>query len=263
MSFIFEVPEINPVAIQLGYVAIRWYSIAYILGILSALFFLKKFNQKYQIMTIKAEEAWLNWAILGIIVGGRLGYVMFYNPSFYLSSPAEILKIWQGGMSFHGGLIGSIFAMYFFCQKYQINFLKLCDCIAIVSPIGIFFGRIANFINLELHGRVTNSENYGFIFSAIDGQKRHPSQLYEALLEGILPFIILYFLSKKSKFITKSGLLSGLFLILYGGARIFAENFREPDLHIGFVLNQFTMGQILSLPVILTGIFMLYKQKGG
>jgi phosphatidylglycerol:prolipoprotein diacylglycerol transferase len=261
MSFIIEVPAINPIALEMGYIAIRWYSLAYILGILSALFFLKKFNQKYHLMTAEAEDSWLNWAILGIIIGGRLGYVLFYNFSFYLSHPLEILKVWQGGMSFHGGLIGSVIAMYFFCQKYRVNFLKLCDCLAIISPIGIFFGRVANFINLELYGRATNSETYGFIFVALDQQKRHPSQLYEAVLEGIVPFLILYFFSKTSKTINKSGFLSGLFLILYGSARIFVENFREPDFHIGFVVNQFTMGQILSLPIFLTGLFLIYCAK--
>lgn len=262
MSFIVEVPIINPVALQIGYVAIRWYSLAYIFGLISALLFLKKFNQKYHLMTAKAEESWINWAILGIIIGGRLGYVIFYNFSFYLLHPLDILKIWQGGMSFHGGLIGSIIAMYFFCNKYQVNFLKLCDCIAIISPIGIFFGRIANFINLELYGRVTNSESYGFIFTAIDNQKRHPSQLYEAILEGIIPFLILYILSRNSKIISKLGLLSGMFLILYGSARIFVENFREPDSHIGFIANQMTMGQILSLPIVLIGLFLIiYNRK--
>ena len=261
MSFIVEVPIINPVALQIGYVAIRWYSLAYIFGLISALLFLKKINQKYHLMTAKAEESWINWAILGIIIGGRLGYVIFYNFSFYLLHPLDILKIWQGGMSFHGGLIGSIVAMYFFCKKYHVNFLKLCDCIAIISPIGIFFGRIANFINLELYGRVTNSENYGFIFTAIDNQKRHPSQLYEAILEGIIPFLILYILSRNSKIISKLGLLSGMFLILYGSARIFVENFREPDSHIGFIANQMTMGQILSLPIVLIGLFLIIYNK--
>jgi len=257
MSLIFHIPEIDPIAFNIWFIAIRWYSLAYIFGILAALIFLKKANKNCQIMSKKAEEDWLTWAILGIIIGGRIGYILFYNFNFYIEHPLEIVKIWQGGMSFHGGLLGVIFAMFIFCKKNQINFLKLTDTLSVIAPVGIFFGRLANFINMELYGRVTNSENYGFIFSAIDNQKRHPSQLYEAFFEGILLFIILFFLRKWQNISKKTGILSGIFIILYSLARIFVEQFREPDGHLGFIAYNITMGQILSLPILIFGLVII------
>ena len=254
MSLIFHVPAIDPIAFSFGFVAIRWYSLAYIFGILAALIFLKKANKDYQIMSKEAEEDWLTWAILGIILGGRIGYILFYNFSFYIENPLDILKIWQGGMSFHGGLLGVIFAMFVFCKKNQINFLKLTDILSVIAPVGIFFGRLANFINMELYGRITNSENYGFIFSTIDNQKRHPSQLYEAFFEGVLLFIILLSLRKWQNFPKNDGILSGIFIILYSLARMFVEQFREPDAHLGFVIHNITMGQMLSLPIFIFGL---------
>lgn len=256
---IISLPYINPNIIEIGPIAIRWYSLAYIFGILFAWFLLKYFNKKKPIMNDKAWDDWLFWAIVGIVLGGRLGYVLFYNPEFYLENPLQILAIWQGGMSFHGGLLGSIFAMYLFAKKYQINFLELMDNISVAAPIGLFFGRIANFINMELYGRVTNSD-FGVIFPNAGDFPRHPSQLYEAFLEGLFLFIILFCLAKFTKIKeTKIGFLSGLFLIGYGSARIFVEQFREPDEQLGFLFANMTMGQILSLPFIILGILTIIK----
>lgn len=251
------VPNFDPVIFNIGPLAIRWYSLAYILGVIFTLILLKRFNNNEKIMSQKAIDDWLIWAIIGIVAGGRLGYVLFYNLDFYLKNPLQIMAVWNGGMSFHGGLIGSIISMFFFCKKYKINFLKLTDILAICAPIGIFFGRIANFINLELYGRVTNSK-FGMIFPGAGDLPRHPSQLYEALLEGILSFIILFYLAKSTKLLKNYGFLSGLFLCLYSSARIFVEQFREPDSHIGLIFNYISMGQILSLPILIIGIITIY-----
>jgi phosphatidylglycerol:prolipoprotein diacylglycerol transferase len=260
---IITLSNIDPNIISLGPIAIRWYSLAYIAGILFTWFVLKYFNKKKSIMSKEAWDDWLFWAVLGIILGGRLGYVLFYNFSFYLDHPSQIFAVWQGGMSFHGGLFGAIISMFLFAKKYKINFLELTDILAIAAPIGLFFGRISNFINMELYGRVTNSD-FGVIFPNAGSSPRHPSQIYEALLEGLFLFAILFLLAKFTKIKEKLGFLSGLFLIGYGSARFFVEQFREPDEQIGFIFAQITMGQILSLPLIVFGlaiVFMAVKRK--
>lgn len=253
---IITLPELNPIAIAIGPIQIRWYSLAYIAGILFTMFWLKKCNKNNQIMSNEAYDDWLFWAVISIILGGRIGYVLFYHSIYFFKHPLEIFAIWQGGMSFHGGLIGAICGMYFFARKYKIDFLKLTDCLAIAAPIGLFFGRIANFINMELYGRVTES-NYGVIFPNAGELPRHPSQLYEATLEGLLTFTILIILYKFSKIKEKTGFLSGLFLIFYGSFRILIENFREPDQQIGYLFANITMGQLLSLPLILFGMAII------
>jgi phosphatidylglycerol:prolipoprotein diacylglycerol transferase len=211
-------------------------------------------------MSEKALDDWIMWAVLGIIIGGRLGYVLFYNFGYYISNPYQILAIWTGGMSFHGGLLGAIVSMFWFCKKYKIDFLKLTDILAVAAPIGLFFGRIANFINMELYGRVTTSK-FGVIFPNAGSLPRHPSQLYEAFLEGLLSFVILVLLVKFTKVQDKKGLLSGLFLILYASSRIIVERFREPDEHIGFIFSYVTMGQILSLPLIVVGLVVIFRSR--
>jgi len=251
-------PNFDPVLISFGFIQIRYYSLAYILGILFVIFFLKKYAKSEGLMTDKNIDDWLLYAVLGIIFGGRLGYVLFYNFSYFISHPLEIFSIWQGGMSFHGGFLGAVCAMYLFCKKNNIDFLKLSDLLAISSPIGLFFGRIANFINMELYGRVTGSD-FGVIFPNIDNLPRHPSQIYEAILEGLLIFVILFYLKKYSSISKIRGVLSALFVILYGCARLFCEYFRQPDSHIGFLFDSnITMGQILSVPVILIGFILLF-----
>lgn len=259
---IITLPNFNPNLIAIGPIAIRWYSLAYIAGILFAWYLLKYFNNKKPIMSTKAWDDWLFWAVMGVVVGGRLGYVLFYNFGYYFHNPLQILAVWRGGMSFHGGLLGVIISMSLFCNKYKINFFKLTDILAVATPVGLFFGRIANFINMELYGRVTHS-NFGVIFpNTMDNLPRHPSQLYEAALEGVLLFIILFCLAQLTKIKNKPGILSGLFLAFYGTFRMFLEQFREPDEQIGF-LYQFnqasgvTMGQVLSVPIIVAGMVII------
>ena len=254
------VPNFDPNLITIGPIAIRWYSLAYIVGILFSWFLLKYFNKQKPIMKNEDFDDCLFYGVLGIILGGRLGYVLFYNLGFYLQHPLQILAVWQGGMSFHGGLLGAILAMWLFCKKHQINFLQLTDILSVAAPVGLFLGRIANFINLELYGRVTDSK-FGMIFPNAGFEPRHPSQLYEAGLEGLLSFIILFSLIKLTKIREKTGTLSGLFLILYGSSRIFVEQFREPDSQIGFIFDYLTLGQLLSLPLIILGIIVIAYQR--
>ncbi len=225
--------------------------------IIATILWLKHINKNQNLLSKKAYDSWISWAVLSIIIGGRLGYVLFYNFNHYLNNPLEILAFWHGGMSFHGGLIGAIFGMFLFCRKYQINFLQFTDIIAIIAPIGLFFGRIANFINMELYGRFTESK-FGIIFPGAGNYPRHPSQLYEAFFEGILLFLILFFCYKKTKLINHRGKISGIFLAFYGSARFVVEFFREPDYHIGFILPNLTMGQILSVPLIICGLYLLF-----
>lgn len=258
--FPIHLQAFDPVALQLGPLAIRWYSLAYIAGIICALFFLKKQNDQHKIMSQQAYDDWLMWIVFSIIIGGRLGYVLFYNIDYFLANPSEILMVWHGGMSFHGGLFGVIFGMYLFCRKFKITYFRLMDVLAIIAPIGLFFGRIANFINLELYGRATNSD-YGVIFPGAGDFPRHPSQLYEAVLEGLILFIILFSLSRFTKIQQRIGAISGLFLMLYGIFRIIIENFREPDLQLGFLFQNITMGQVLSLPLIVAGVVISLKSK--
>lgn len=259
--FPITLPELDPVVFSIGFLQIRWYSLAYIAGILSTMFWLKKCNDSRRIMSYEAYDSWLIWAIISILIGGRIGYVLFYSPTYFLRDPIEIFMIWHGGMSFHGGLAGSILGMYFFARKYKIKFLALTDILAVIAPIGLFFGRIANFINMELYGRITGS-NFGVIFPNGGDLPRHPSQLYEAFCEGLLSFLILFCLDRYTKISQKHrGFLSGTFLVLYGSFRILIENFREPDEQIGFLFSQITMGQLLSLPIIFLGILVIFLAK--
>ena len=232
--------------------------IAYILGILFGWLILKNFLNKEEQKFENIEDL-LTYVILGIILGGRLGYVIFYNFEYYSNNIFEILMIWKGGMSFHGGLIGVILATIFFCKKNKYNPYIFLDLISLVSPIGIFFGRIANYLNSELYGKVTDV-SWGVTFVNIDNALRHPSQLYEASLEGILLFLILITLVKK-KFLEKRGFISSLFLILYSTFRFFIEFLREPDSQIGYLIFNLTMGQILCLIFVTIGIFLLKKNE--
>jgi phosphatidylglycerol:prolipoprotein diacylglycerol transferase len=255
---IIELPNFDPVAISISFIKIRWYSLAYIFGIIFTFLFLKYHNKKTQLLDKNAIDDWMIYAILSIMLGGRVGYVIFYNPQYFLKNPLEILAFWQGGMSFHGGLIGATIGMWLFSKKFKINFWKLTDIIAVSAPFGLMCGRLANFINLELYGRITNS-NFGVIFPNSDGIPRHPSQLYEALLEGLLLLIILLFCYKKTNYQNYPKKLTGIFLTGYGISRFFVEYFREPDYQIGLFYNIISMGQILSMPIIFLGIFLILK----
>ena len=246
----------DPVLIDFGFISIRWYSLAYIFGILFGWWYGKKIIiQKFKNLEKKAEikqfDDLITYLIISMIVGGRLGYVIFYNFSFYTSNPIEIIKIWEGGMSFHGGLIGIIIGTYLFSLKTKTQMLFFLDIIACVSPIGIFLGRIANFINGELIGKVT-SVPWAIIFPSIDMAPRHPSQIYEAFLEGVLLFYILRFMISKKGY--KIGTCSYMFLILYGIFRSVSEYFREPDAHIGYLFSVVSTGTFLSLIMIIAGL---------
>jgi phosphatidylglycerol:prolipoprotein diacylglycerol transferase len=255
--------DLNPVLINFSFFEIRWYSLAYILGILIGWWLAKKIivykiQNKVIFFDIKLFDDLISYIIISIILGGRIGYVIFYNFSYYLNNPINIFKIWEGGMSFHGAMIGVILGTYLFSKKIKINSFFFLDIIACVAPLGIFFGRIANFINGELYGKPSNFF-WSVIFPKIDMVPRHPSQLYEAVLEGAILFSILIIVILKKDI--KIGLCSSIFMILYGVFRIFAEHFREPDIQIGYLFNLFSMGSILSAIMILTGIFILVKIK--
>ena len=255
--------NLDPILFELGYITIRWYSLAYIAGILVGWWLGRKIiSKKFTNLQFKFNfedfDNFITYIIISLILGGRIGYILFYNFEYYLMNPLETFKIWQGGMSFHGALLGVILGAYLFSIKKNIPVFFLLDIIACVSPIGIFFGRVANFINGELIGKSTNLF-WGVIFPKVDNIARHPSQLYEAVLEGVLLFIIMnFFLFRKNY---KIGTCSYLFLIFYGCFRIFSEFFREPDLQIGYVLNLTSMGTILSIFMILAGLIIFYKKK--
>ena len=252
-----DFPNINPVIFSVGSLAVSWYSLSYIVGILLGWYYANKLILLYPIgISRQHTEDFISWAIIAIIIGGRLGHVLFYDPEKYLSNPIEILKTYEGGMSFHGGIFGVGVAAYLYCRKNHIIFLSFSDILAIVAPIGLFLGRIANFINAELYGRPANVP-WSVIFPYSDGLPRHPSQLYEALLEGLVLFCIMLIFTYKSKSLQKPGKMSGIFLIFYGIFRVSVEFFKEPDIKIGFIFKYFTLGQILCIPMILLGVYLL------
>lgn len=253
-----DFPNISPVAFTIGVFSIRWYALAYLLGILSAWYFTKHNIKKYNLgITSNQLDDLVFYTTLGILLGGRLGYVLFYGNGYFLRNPAEIFAVWHGGMSFHGGIIGVILALYLFSRKEQFSFLKITDIVALYVPIGIFLGRIANFINGELWGRVTDVP-WAVKFPDGGYLPRHPSQIYEASCEGILMLIILNFLWRKPYVRQHSGIISACFLILYAVSRMCMEFFREPDMQIGFLFAHITLGQILSIPCLLLGLFVLH-----
>ncbi len=255
-------PQIDPVLVAFGPIAIRWYALAYIAGILIGWRIMIRLaanpvqDPRGPGPDRAAVDDFLLWAVAGIILGGRLGYVVFYNPAHFLSNPAEILAIWRGGMAFHGGLLGVIVAAILFARRRGIGLLPLADLLALVAPIGLFFGRIANFINGELYGRVSDVP-WAMIFPHGGPDPRHPSQLYQAALEGLLLFLLLLALARFAEARKTPGLLTGVFLAGYGVARGIGELFREPDPQIGFLLGGITMGQLLSLPLILAGLALI------
>lgn len=265
-------PNIDPIAINLGIVSIRWYGISYVIGIFLGAYILQRIEKKLNIANLNAKdlENLLSHTIIGIVVGGRLGYILFYHPNIILDNFWEIFKIWNGGMSFHGGLIGVITSVAIYSLRDNKVFLAITDLIACVAPIGLFFGRIANFINAELYGKCTNV-SWGVIFPYSDRYPRHPSQLYEAMFEGVILFLIMFITIKFRQYLTTQkytfakqknidGLLSGVFLIFYSLFRIVIEIFREPDSHIGYIFDILSLGQILCIPMIILGIFLIFKK---
>ena len=255
--------NLDPILFSFGFVAVRWYSLAYIFGILIGWWLgkkilIEKFFKKEILFDINEFDNYITCLIISIIIGGRLGYVLFYNFAYYLDNPLNIFKIWQGGMSFHGALVGIIVGSWIFAKRKKIQIFLLLDVVAYVAPIGIFFGRVANFINGELVGKTTNL-GWGVIFPNVDNMVRHPSQLYEAFLEGILLFIIMNFLINKKDYII--GTCSFMFLILYGLFRIFSEFFREPDIQVGYLLNFISMGTVLSICMIIFGLIIFFERR--
>ena len=251
-------PDISPIAVQLGPLAIRWYSLAYIAGILLGYWVVNWLDhrQPVRFFTDKAKEDMIFYGVLGVVLGGRLGYTLFYNLPYYLDHPLGILAVWKGGMSFHGGLIGVVIAFYLFSRKHRLNYFRVMDYMAVVAPIGLFFGRIANFINGELYGRVTDSP-WGMVFPNGGPLPRYPSQLAEALCEGLLLFIILFAVARFGRGLQYVGRLSGVFLIGYAIARIGVEFIREPDAQLGFLFVGATMGQLLCLPMLAYGLYLV------
>ncbi len=255
--------NLNPIIFDFGILSLRWYSLAYLVGIIFGWWYGKKIilsinKHKNSNFELNLFDDFITYVIISIIIGGRLGYVLFYNLNYYLSNPLEIFFIWNGGMSFHGGLLGIIIATIIFSKKNGFDKLVLLDVIACVAPIGIFFGRLANFVNGELYGKPTDLP-WAVTFPLIDSQGRHPSQIYEALLEGVLLFLILNLIIKKMSY-TK-GKCASLFLVFYSIFRIFSEFYREPDLQIGYILNYISMGSFLSLFMFGLGLVMYFRIK--
>ena len=248
----------DPVAFQIMSFEIRWYSLAYILGITIGWILCKKIFIKNLDINQKFDD-YITYLIIGIIIGGRLGYVLFYNFNYYINNIVDIFKIWQGGMSFHGGLLGIIFASILFSKKNNQDLFVYTDLVSLVAPIGIFFGRLANFINSELYGKVTEVP-WSVTFVRVDNLSRHPSQLYEAIFEGIILFILLLHFRRKN-FLAKPGLISGLFLIFYSIFRFCIEFFRVPDQQIGYLIFNLSTGQIISLVFIMIGTIVFYLKN--
>lgn len=257
-------PRIDPVALDLGPFQIRWYALAYVVGLLFAWWYVRRLAARRppgkEIMTGKDVDDLLFWATLGVVLGGRLGYVLFYKPAYFLANPGEIFALWEGGMSFHGGLLGVILAMVIFAWVRKRNLLSIGDLAACATPVGLFLGRLANFVNGELWGR-TSDVPWAMVFPRGGPLPRHPSQLYEALLEGLVLFFVLMVYRRRTAALDRPGELGGLFCIGYGAARFIVEFFRQPDAHLGYLWGFITMGQILSLPLIAFGIFLMWRAR--
>jgi phosphatidylglycerol---prolipoprotein diacylglyceryl transferase len=245
----------------LGPFAIRYYALAYIVGLVIGWRYCVWLAGKPPVLVTKLQiDDFLVWATVGVIVGGRIGYVLFYQPGEFLAHPLTILQVWHGGMSFHGGTAGVVIALILFAQRRRIPFLALCDIVTAAVPIGLFLGRIANFINGELYGRPTDVP-WAIAFPADPARPRHPSQLYEAGLEGIVLFIVLFVLFRNDSVRRRHGLVTGVFLAGYALARIFVEFFREPDSFLGFLAAGTTMGQWLSLPMLIAGAYFIWRAR--
>jgi phosphatidylglycerol---prolipoprotein diacylglyceryl transferase len=258
--FVIPFPYIDPVALSIGPMKVRWYGLAYFVGILLGWLYARRLVSNQRLwggrpapLTLTDIDDLLLWMTLGIIIGGRLGNVLFYDPGYYLSDPLAVLRIWEGGMAFHGGLVGTILAMLIFGARRKIPVLTLFDVTAAATPIGLFLGRVANFINGELYGRPSDVP-WAMVFPGGGPEPRHPSQLYEAALEGILLFAVLRFLTHRALSLTRPGLTGGAFIAGYGTCRILVEFFREPDPELEQLTGFLTMGMVLSIPMVLVGV---------
>lgn len=253
-------PDIDPVAIQIGPIAIRWYALSYIVGILLA------WRYCIWLSTLPPQRVnrtqlddLLFWATIGIIAGGRLGQVLLWDPGYYFRNPVAIFEIWKGGMAFHGGLVGVILAMWLYARRQKLSMLALSDVVAPSTPIGLFLGRVANFINGELVGRPSDVP-WAMIFPHVDAVPRHPSQLYQAALEGIVLFVVMLWAVRQEDLRSRLGALSGIFLIGYAVARSIGEVFREPEIDLG-PFSFITWGQVLSVPMLLAGAYLLARSR--
>lgn len=259
----FAFPSIDPVIFQIyGPIALRWYNLAYIVGLGGGLFYCRFLINKFAELNLtKAQlDSFLSWAVLSIIMGGRLGELIFYPEASFWQDGWQLFRVWEGGMSFHGAVVGLLFAFYLFSKKYRISIFNLGDCVTAAAPMGLFFGRIANFINDELYGRIT-SVPWAVAFPSGGYLPRHPSQLYEAGLEGICLFAVLQISIFRFQAFRKPGMVSGLFLTGYGLSRIIVESFREPDGIISFGTFLITTGQLLSLPMVIGGIYLIKRRS--
>lgn len=256
-------PNFDPVLISIGPLAIRWYALAYIFGILLGWLYARTLIRNVSLWGGKAPltaadfDDYVIWVTFGIILGGRIGYVLFYNPAYFAAHPLEIVQVWSGGMSFHGGFAGCVAAVVLFARARGISILSLGDLTCAAGPIGLFLGRIANFINGELWGRPTDVP-WAFVFPGAGPLPRHPSQLYEAALEGLVLFVILT-IAVRAGALKRPGLTVGLFAIIYALARSFSEFFREPDPQLGFLWGGLTMGMLLSIPLFLAGVVFVWN----
>jgi phosphatidylglycerol---prolipoprotein diacylglyceryl transferase len=263
-------PVFDPVAISIGPIAIRWYALAYIGGIVLGWIYARSLLKNEKLwggpapISLTQLDDFILWVTIGIILGGRTGYVLFYNLPFFIAHPAEIFELWKGGMSFHGGFLGCVVAVMWFARKHNISILSLGDITTAVGPIGLFLGRLANFINSELWGRIADPDlPWAMIFPNGGPLPRHPSQLYEAGLEGILLFTVLFVMIRFGA-LKRPGLILGSFIVIYGLARITGEHFREPDPQLGFLWGGLTMGMLLSVPMVIAGaiiIFLAWRGK--
>jgi phosphatidylglycerol:prolipoprotein diacylglycerol transferase len=272
MPLLVAFPVFDPVAITIGPFAIRWYALSYISGIVLGWIYARALVKKETLwggpapISLPQLDDFILWVTIGISVGGRTGYVLFYNPAFFVQHPAEIFELWKGGMSFHGGFLGCVVAVILFCRRSNLPILSLGDITTAVAPIGLFLGRLANFVNGELWGRPADPNlPWATVFPSGGPLPRHPSQLYEAGLEGVVLFAILAVLIRMGA-LKRPGVILGSFIALYGIARIIAEFFREPDRQLGFLWGGLTMGMALSLPMIIVGaiiIVMAWRREGG
>jgi phosphatidylglycerol:prolipoprotein diacylglycerol transferase len=261
MLFAIPFPMIDPVLVEIGPLAIRWYALAYILGIVLGWWLAKRLAAlPPRVATPEQVDDSVTWVTLGIILGGRLGYVLFYRPDYYLAHPAEILAVWTGGMSFHGGALGVVIALLLFCRQQKLDPLAFGDRVVSVVPIGLFLGRLANFVNGELWGRVSDVP-WAMVFPHGGPEPRHPSQLYQAGMEGVLLFLLLQVLVRIPAIRARPGFVVGAFLAGYAVARSVGEIFRQPDAYLGFLLAGLTMGQLLSLPMLLLGIWLMVRTR--
>ena len=252
-------PEFNKFVFQFGGFGIRWYAIAYLVGLLAGWYLLRReASQVGSPLRLETIDNLLNYVLFGVIVGGRLGYILFYNSAYYLAHPLAMLRIWEGGMAFHGALLGVAIAILIMAKRNHLPFFLLTDRIALVVPIGLFFGRLSNFINGELYGRATTLP-WAMVFPNSDGQPRHPSQLYEAGLEGLLLGMIMLILWRRG-WLQQHGRVTGMLLAGYGVARSMIEFVREPDAQIGLLLDSVSMGQLLSVPMIIIGVYLIVRK---